>query len=251
MSLHKPFRYSGSKTRYVKEYRRPPNGTKYILEPYAGSMAYSLFYTQFYAVGIEKNRDLCEVWWWLQSCDKKNIDWLEDYYNNNIKDKDNLKDHRGALSVGQINFLRLMCASVVVGQLSSWTVYKKHGINWNAVRTSLDAVKNIFYTNGDAADFEQGDGCLIFLDPPYAGTLGNYKDRGNNINFDHSNNIAAVRNIIDKTSCPIIFTYGDGAPELFPGHDWRVVAKRKVPNLRRGGTVDRTEYVAYIRWPEE
>ena len=52
--------------------------------------------------------------------------------------------------------------------------------------------------------------------------------------------------ILRTTSNPIIFTYGDGANEIFPNYVWHPIVTRKVPNIRRGGTVDRTEWVTYI-----
>jgi len=44
-----------------------------------------------------------------------------------------------------------------------------------------------------------------------------------------------------------MLTYGSNAAEVFPSYSWELVKTVKVPNMRKGGTVDRHEYVSYIR----
>jgi len=38
---------------------------------------------------------------------------------------------------------------------------------------------------------------------------------------------------------------------VFPEYDWHLVKTVKVPNMKKGGTTDRTEWVSYINWGEE
>lgn len=87
----------------------------------------------------------------------------------------------------------------------------------------------------------------MFIDPPYVKTSANYISQKNrNIELDYRPEDTVE--LIGSLRSPIIFTYGTSAPETFPGYNWEVVKTVKVPNTRRGGTVERTEYVSYINF---
>ena len=58
---------------------------------------------------------------------------------------------------------------------------------------------------------------------------------------------AATTALISRTDAPCILTYGTDAVSAFPDFDWTVLRTSRVPNMRRGGTTDRTEHVAHIR----
>ncbi len=131
----------------------------------------------------------------------------------------------------------------MVGQWSSWKVYPQHNLPLADTLHALPSARRVEVQLGDALDYAERKGDLGFLDPPYIGTRANYEsDTGG---YQPSQTL----NLLGRLTIPVIFTYGDGAPDIFPGLPWEVVKKRKVPNLRKGGTVDRTEYVAYINWP--
>ena len=57
-----------------------------------------------------------------------------------------------------------------------------------------------------------------------------------------------TKELISRLSSPIVFTYGTNAREVFPEYDWQLIKTIKVPNLRKGGTVDRHEYVSYLNF---
>ena len=87
-------------------------------------------------------------------------------------------------------------------------------------------------------------GDAVLLDPPYLGTRGNYLQE---TSFDP----AGIAEEVSSWRVPVLITYGTGAPEIFPGLPWELVQIRKVPNIRRGGTVSREEWISRINWPLE
>ncbi len=91
---------------------------------------------------------------------------------------------------------------------------------------------------GDARSVRVRTGDMLFVDPPYHGTHGNYAAEGD------------VREVVDavvrKSRGECWVTYGDGAPSVFPRYPWTRLCVRRVPNIRRGGVVERTEWVAYL-----
>jgi site-specific DNA-adenine methylase len=61
------FRYSGNKTRLLKHLPSPPPGTRTIVEPFAGSLAYAMFYKPVRIVAAEVNPYVRGLWEWLRS----------------------------------------------------------------------------------------------------------------------------------------------------------------------------------------
>jgi hypothetical protein len=199
----KLFRYSGSKTRFLKYYRKPDKSIKRIVEPYLGSGAYWLN-SSLPGLGYEMNSDLAEMWKWLKSCKDKDLDDLNDQVEEvkKKKDKYNVKDMN--LTIGAQTYVRVNITGLCIGQLTSWSIYSKYKLPIENTKKCLNRLKD--------------------LDP---------KD---------------TIKIIENTNNPIIFTYGDGAKDIFPNYTWEVAAIKKVPNLRKGGVVERTDYVSYINW---
>lgn len=88
---------------------------------------------------------------------------------------------------------------------------------------------------------EYHENALFFIDPPYLNTKANYKSKG----VDHGGlDAKELESKVNELKSDFIFTYGDGAAETFPSLAWQLATIRKVPNLRRGGTVDRKEFFA-------
>ena len=118
----KAFRYSGSKTRLLPAIGPLPPGTQRIIEPYLGSGAFSLNATGP-ALGYEINRAVCEVWWWLQGATPADIRDLGAWTDARraLDPKIDVRELR--LPIGPETWVRLNCASVVTGQLSSWRLY--------------------------------------------------------------------------------------------------------------------------------
>lgn len=238
-------RYSGNKSKLLKDYRdyRHMDVTR-IVEPYLGSGAFSLNQS-LPALGFEINSALVAMWKWLKTCSPDDLIDLNEKIEmaKSQEEKPNVKDMN--LELGPQTYVRVNICSVVVGQLSSWRIYPQHSLPIQSTIACLPRLKNIEIRNENAINYEHRDGDLLFIDPPYVGTIGNYKGE---TNHEKEYRPEDTIRLISSTTNPIILTYGTNAPEIFPDYEWHVVKKKKVPNMRKGGTVDRIEYVSYINW---
>lgn len=247
MAILSAFRYSGNKGRMLKHYKKYPGRVDRVVEPYAGSMAFSVnFDLDVPCIGYEMNERICALWGWLINADEDYLRrwgaWVSEHVEGQKIDVRKLE-----LPLGQQTYLQLSICSVMVGQLSSWTVYPQHSVPLEKTIKCLDRVHSrITVHRGDANDYQPQSHDLLFIDPPYVGTYANYVSSKGKVDAEYDPEDTMV--LIDSTNNPIILTYGDSAPQVFPSYDWEVATVRKVPNIRRGGTVERTEYVAYINW---
>lgn len=244
------FRYSGNKARYLRHYRRPPDGTVRIVEPYLGSGAYAL--NQPYpAVGYELNGDLCETWWWLQQTTVAELHDLNERVTHSQQAHPKQDVRELGLQKGPETYVRLNVCSAVVGQLSSWRIYPQHRLPIEHTVRALPHVQRVTVVNepGETHLAEPGD--TLFVDPPYIGTTGNYQAADNKHlerRYQPSDTVTLVTNNPDT---PTVITYGTDAATVFPEWAWTRIATRNVPNLRNGGTVTRHEHAAYLNWPDD
>lgn len=241
------FRYSGNKgplLKFYKDFRHM--GINRVVEPYLGSGAFSLN-QEFPALGYEINPDLCEMWKWLRSVSPKELRGLSRLVED-AKRKEEKPDIRSlGLPIGPQTYVKVNVCSVYVGQLSSWKIYPQHQLPVEKTIECLSRLRNIEVRNEPAANYKPQEGDLIFLDPPYVETKGNYKggwDYGKA--YDPAETVALAA----STTNPIIFSYGTSALKIFPMYDWREATRKKVPDIRNGGTVDRVEFVCYLNWCE-
>jgi len=249
MNRLKLFRYSGNKHRYIKHYRRPPEGTKRIVEPYLGSGAY-WFSTDLPCLGYEANGDVVAMWKWLKSTTPKELKELSEAVETIKVDPSNVEKpdvRRLGLTLGQQTYVRINVTGVVVGQLTAWKIYPQYSLPIENTVRCLPRLKDIDVVHGTAGNYVHTEGDLVFVDPPYLGTTAGYEEKGKK-SHETGYDFKETKSLISSTTNPIIFTYGDGADSIFPEYTWSQVCVRKVPNLRRGGTVDRTESVAYVNW---
>jgi site-specific DNA-adenine methylase len=244
------FRYSGNKARMLPHYRRPPSGTKRIVELYLGTGAYMLS-TDLPGLGYETNGDVVEMWKWLQ---KTTPSELRDLYDAVEAIKSDPKTPQKpdvrlmlGLSKGQETYVRINTTGVLVGQLTAWKIYPQNKLPVEETIKCLPRLKDVEVIHGSASDYASQDGDMLFVDPPYVGTTAGYTEKGVK---DHEKCYKPTDTIeiLSKSTLPVIFTYGDGAESHFPEYAWSPVKTRKVPNIRRGGTVERTEWVAYVNW---
>jgi len=245
------FRYSGNKQRYVKHYRKPLAGTKRVVEPYLGSGAY-LLSTDLPGLGYEANGDIVEMWKWLQKSSAVELKEFDDQFRAFKRENSEIikPDVRlMKLEIGPQTYVRINVTGVVVGQLNSWKIYPQFNLPIEQTIACLSRLKDIEVIHGSANDYKHQDGDMLFVDPPYINTVGGYVEKHKK-NHEKTYVATDTLDLIRSTSNPIIMTYGDGASNIFP-YKWEFVARRKVPNLRRGGTVDHCEYVSYINWPEQ
>lgn len=242
-------RYSGSKRRILKHLPAPPLDRTLLIEPFAGSLAYSIHYQRPTIVAAEANPLVRELWNWLQSsavtADIQKLEGLKPV------DKVDARDwaRRHGLNEPQTTLLRLQISGAYVGQLSSWILYPQHSLGMEAFKENLSYVKRALRPVRD--DFRHPDiqaaarepGAFAFVDPPYLDTSANYKSAGK----DHGGlDPKAVEDFVLGLPCPVLMTYGDGAQETFPRLAWTKAVTRKVPILRGGGTRERTEWYARI-----
>lgn len=244
------FRYCGNKGRLLHLLKPPPKGTKRIVELYLGSGAYTINHN-LPGLGYEANPLLCEMWWWLQECTADTLRELnlkvESY-----KKKESKPDVKAwGLKPGEETYVRVNITGLVVGQLSSWKVYPQHSLPIDSTIRCLSRIKQIKVVNKDCRRYidkhREKEGDLVFVDPPYVGTTANYKGLKNH---EKNYRVESTSQILQAIRSPCIFTYGDGAPILFKQFWWKKITTRKVPNVRLGGSVERSENVAYINWPE-
>lgn len=242
----KLFRYSGNKVRLIKHYRKPPDNIKRVVEPYLGSGAYMLS-CNFPGLGIEINEDIISMWKWLQIVTPQELMDLHALVENK-KSTEHKPDARNlGLDIGPLTYVRINTTGVITGQLTAWKIYPQYSLPIESTIRCLDRIKGIDVIHGEASSYRHKEGDLLFIDPPYVGTIAGYQEKGGH-NHEKRFDPLSVIEVIDSTNNPIIFTYGEGAPDIFPQYKWEIVTTIKVPNLRKGGTVDRTEWVSYINW---
>lgn len=249
------FRYSGNKARLLKYLRPIPAGVTNVVEPYLGSGAFAIN-SGLRFVGCESSKEICSLWSYLmvlanEPDGAKKLQALYDLVEQS-KAKHKKQDireldftHNGAMM-----YLKVNVCSAMVGQLSSWSIYPQHKLPVERTLECFPRIKDCILICADASFAVScvNGSSLVFIDPPYIGTQGNYTDKRPGA-YDPQSTIDLINSINDKHKVPMVFTYGEGAAEIFPDYNWEVLKKMKVPRLRGGGTVDRTEYVAYINWP--
>ncbi len=238
------FRYSGNKAKLLPLYRPIPYGTKRVVEPYLGSGAF-LLNSKLPGLGYEINADLIALWHWLKKATARDLldlnAMVEDRKKSEVKP--DVRDMK--LDLGPQTYVRVNVCSVVVGQLSSWKVYPQHKLPVEDTIACLPRIRDIEVIHGSGENHVCQEGDFLFVDPPYIGTKGNYVEKGGKeieLSYDPQNTIRLL-----DCSCPAMLTYGSNASETFPCYSWELVKTVKVPNMRKGGTVDRHEYVSYIR----
>lgn len=244
-------RYSGSKRRLLKHLPAPPLNTKVMIEPFAGSLAYSIHYAKPRIVAAEANPLVRDLWHWLRDratdADFKKLEAAKPMEKVNAK----VWAAKHGFGEPETTLARLQIASVVVGQLSSWMLYPQHSFGLEEFSQRLGYIKRALapvrddFLHPDILSAAQQPGAFAFVDPPYLDTSANYKSKG----ADHGGmNPKDVEDFVLGLSCPTLVTYGDGAEETFPRLTWTKAVTRKVPILRGGGTRDRTEWYARLRF---
>lgn len=245
--MRKLFKYSGNKSKLVPFYRRPPDGTLRVVEPYLGSGAYILS-TELPGLGFEVNQEVVAMWEWLKGAAPEDVREV-DRIVRDAKLREEKPDVRTLqLDLGRQTYVRINTASVVTGQLKSWKIYPQHNIPVELTLQCLPRLREIEVVHGNANSYFHRDGDLLFIDPPYVGTDGGYEEKRGKTDFSKTYDPEGTKRLIASTTNPIIFTYGDGAQQIFSEYKWEHVKTAKVPNMRRGGTTDRSEWVAYINW---
>jgi len=238
------FRYSGSKTRLIGKLPAPPLGTRTIIEPFAGALAYAIHYRPSRIIAADANPLVRELWNWLRTtATVADLEALE-----RARPNDKVDIRTLGLSSPETTLMRLQISGAYVGQLSSFVAYPQHNLRLDKLKAALPFIRASL--SPVAPDFRALGRlpyarALAFVDPPYLGTSPNYGKANEALNARD------VEAFILGLKCPTIVTYGDDARDVFPRLAWRKLADRAVPILRGGGTKRRREYVSLLRWPDD
>lgn len=246
------FRYSGNKGRMVRVLPPPPPGTKRLVEPFLGSGAYSLSWMSqdqnLTALGIDADPRVILLWKFLQSTTPEFLQELHDWWEENKKESPvpRVEDVRALFGEGASLYFKINVCGVYTGQWSASQGYPQFSLPTPKTLDALALVNRMEVMGGDWRGAKEllRPGDAVLLDPPYLGTRGNYLQE---TSFDP----AGIAEEVSSWEVPVLITYGTGAPEIFPGLPWELVQIRKVPNIRRGGTVPREEWISRINWPLE
>jgi site-specific DNA-adenine methylase len=247
------FRYSGNKARMIRRYRDlaklpVPPGTTRLVEPFLGSGAFTLSALKKRAVktglGFDLDPNVVGLWRWLQAPDAE--DALRDLAAWYDKQTEKVDVREAGLSEGAQLYLKVNVCGAYVGQWSSWSIYpEQHRLPLSDTLYWLEWARRVEVRGGGALAYEPREGDAVFIDPPYYGTSGNYQGEKS---FSPATAMAVVERC-RAAGVPVLFAYGDGADQLYPDLPWEEVCVRLVPNLRKGGTVERREYLARVGWP--
>ena len=172
------FYYYGRKQKIFDKYPKPQFDT--IVEPFAGSAAYSMNYHQKNVILIEKDEKIASLWGYLIKVEPKEIlelPLLEKGESLNNEKFDYLtKDQKSLIGL----FLNPGSAQPKKspGNFCAWT-------DENRKRLSLDVKKVKHWTviHGDYRQIENIE-ATWYIDPPYQGNGGKYCRHGNK-NFDY------------------------------------------------------------------
>lgn len=250
--MSRAFKYSGNKEPFLPLLRALPKFQR-IVEPYLGSGAFLLSRTEP-ALGFDANRELIDMWNWLRDeCEPQRLHEIRQIVKDAVAAHPERKpDVRSLpLSPAEMSYVRVNVCGGYTGQMGSWMVYPQHLIPVEQTLSILSRLKNVEFVHGKAEEYQPQEGDLVFIDPPYVGTDANYKDRYVSGRVDGSYDPQETIRLLERVKAagvPAIVTYGEGAQTLFPDLDWELLGMKKVPNIRKGGTVERPEHVAYMNW---
>ena len=237
----RPFRYSGNKARHLG-YIQLPSATR-LVEVCLGSGSVSVnLGSDYECIGSDVDERVVKLWHWLQSVTEDELRDLNGRFQS-LKTHAHKPDIRNYKwnNEGEMLYVKLNTCGAYVGQWSSWSVYPQHRLPIKKTIAALPRMKEITVLHRSFMDYDYRPGDVVFFDPEYVGTSANYSKKA------REKTPRMIRDFLDKNKhTPIVFTYGTDAPVLFPELNWQVGMERKVPRLRGGGTLDRTEYVCYI-----
>lgn len=238
MSVISAFAYNGSKRRQMQHLRKPPCGTRRVVEPYLGSGSYSLN-AGLPAVGYEVNRDVCELWWWLQSASSQDLYDLRALAEDRRKRDPRVDVRTLPIPIGAQTLLRLTICDFYRGILSSYHVYPScSALPIANTLKALPHLQRIEVRNESGTEVVGERGDCLFIDPPYVNTSSHYTMRRDA--FEE----ASITRQVTRAAAPLALTYHE--PRVAPSLVWE-----ELPALNTFGItakVKRREYVAYRDW---
>lgn len=240
----KPFCYSGNKTRLLHLYRQLPEDTKRIVEPFAGSLVFSLQY-DLPILAADNDERLVNLFLWLKSINEYELVKLHKWYMSKTENFDIRDIH--FLNENQKNYIRLNAGSKITGFITKHKIYRDcKKINIDKTIKCLDKIKNLLeIKHCDFSELELKDGDIVFLDPPYIGSGYLYSNK------KIDNLVTKIPEFISKyPNIKFIFTHGDDSKELFPQYNWEFLTRITFTKSQKDVSTKRVrdEFVAYINW---
>ena len=173
------FYYYGRKQKIFDKYPKPQFDT--IIEPFAGSAAYSMNYYSKNVILIEKDPKIASLWKYLISVSPTEILSLP-LLNKGQSLNDNMFEYLTEDQKSLIGFFLNPGSAQPKkspGKFCAWT-------QENRLRLSVDVTKVKHWTiiNGDYSEIINQD-ATWYIDPPYQGNGGKYYKHGNK-NFDYN-----------------------------------------------------------------
>jgi site-specific DNA-adenine methylase len=189
------FYYYGSKSKIAKYYPKPKYDT--IVEPFAGSAAYSLLYRNKRVILNEKDRIIYDIWNWLINSPSSCGDIFEHmdlYENQDIRELNISEPHRNFLGF-LINRGSVQPCNIV--QKWSCQVPSRPGyastVNF-ALKRALKILPEIRHWEikfGDYSQLENAE-ATWFIDPPYSSSGFRYKT--NDVDYNILSDFCSNRN---------------------------------------------------------
>lgn|GEM_PF-5252029 len=238
MTRHALFPYSGSKARDVQHLPAPPKGTVTIVEPFAGSLAYSVAHRVPNIICAEASELARDLLLYLNKSTYHRLHTIQALRIQRVQIAQFGERH--GLTEPEQTLVRLFTAGAISGALNSKILYpnKRLALDFKSLayfrHTNLQVHKD--FRDLLAPDSFAGvdpESTWYFVDPPYLDTVAGY-DKGCG-GMSPSEVMALIEG---KRG---ILTYHE--PSTFPGLNWKVARQRTVGNPH-GGTTDRTEWYA-------
>ena len=170
------FSYYGSKSKIVDVY--PPPKFDKVIEPFAGSARYSLKWWNKEIVICDLNKDVIDVWKWLQTCSKDDILGLPKL----IKGLD-IRE----INISEIErtFLSFLVASGRPSNIVTKFMEHDNGNQkrYSKIANQLDKIRHWEILNCSYEDL-QNEKATWFIDPPYMFGGEHYKNGTKDIDFN-------------------------------------------------------------------
>jgi len=174
--------YYGSKSKIVTRYPPPLHGK--IIEPFAGTAQYALYYWEREVLLLDKYDVIVNLWKWLQRCTAKDI--LETPHlrpDQKVEDLEWDCEERKHL----VGFLITGAPATPKNTPSKWkTIIRPNTQNYKLkyIADNLYRIKHWEILHGSYEDIPNQE-ATWFIDPPYVEGGVYYKHSSKQIDFDH------------------------------------------------------------------
>jgi len=238
------FPYFGSKARCVDNYPTPVG--KRIVEPFAGSAAYSIRHAQATDgfLWAESRPEIRMILAWAATMSDSDLDVVRkwDGFSADGVDVYDVLPKGNPLT----DLIRLHCAGLYKGVFAR-KLYKQMRFvaeDFVSAVVSLRGKPVSIYNDGFEAMHAADPTDWVFVDPPYHASESGYTH-----SYEKSETAVSAMELANALGLRGVFCYGNGAKEIWPDKEWFVAESRRTSRARRNGgkqTKDRTEYYCLL-----